>query len=825
MLDESKTRTQLIDASKELRKLREDKKFPNAENNKISEADRPSERMQSNEQLNREINDGIHAEHLLRESEDQFKTLAEKSVVGIYVVQDGLFQYANPKFCEIHGYSVGELVNKKGPQDTVVPSDLETVQENLKKRISGEFDAVNYDFRIRRKNGDIRHVEVYGSRTHFRERPAVIGTLIDITTRRDAALKIEERQQYLERVLTAAPDAIITLDHHHHIVEWNHGAERLFGYSRNEVVGKDLDDLVTNADTREEATGNTRIVLSSREMPPVETVRFRKDGTPLNVIAAGSPILVNDELIGVVAIYTDISELKMVEKALEESRVRYRDLVETIDELIWEINVHGIFTYISPKIFDILGYRPDEFTGQTYSCCMPPEEVERIENRLMESIRAKKSFLLPEHTVIHKDGTPVTLETNAIPFFTHKGSVLGYRGVSRNVSARKRFEAQFRQAQKMEAIGTLAGGIAHDFNNLLMGIQGRASLMLMDLDQTHPHYEHLKQQEEIVKSGATLTRQLLGFARGGKYEVKPTDMNAVIIKTADMFGRTKKEIGIHRKLQEDLWTTEVDQGQIEQVFLNLFVNAWQAMPNGGDIFIETKNVAIDEEQAPSYEIKQGSCVKISVTDTGSGMDEKTRQRIFEPFFTTKEMGRGTGLGLASVYGIVKNHNGCIEVVSQKGCGTTFTILVPASSNTPAGETIATEEKIARGSGTILLIDDEQMIVEVGESILKSLGYTVFSALSGKEGIDIFRENVDAIDLVVLDIIMPEMRGDVVCRKLKEINPHIKVLFASGYSINDQTLGIVENDDDGFIQKPFSIEIFSRKIREIMDAPSHVTTVP
>jgi signal transduction histidine kinase len=225
----------------------------------------------------------------------------------------------------------------------------------------------------------------------------------------------------------------------------------------------------------------------------------------------------------------------------------------------------------------------------------------------------------------------------------------------------------------MESLGTLAGGIAHDFNNLLMGIQGRTSLMVMDKDYSHPDFEHLKGIEDYVKSAADLTRQLLGFARGGKYEVKPTDINEMIKKSSSMFGRTKKEIKIHEKYQKDVWTVEVDQGQIEQVLMNLYVNAWQAMPGGGELYIETENVTLNEDYVKPYQVEQGNYVKISITDTGVGMDEATRQRIFEPFFTTKEMGRGTGLGLASVYGIIKNHGGFINVYSEKGEGTTFNI--------------------------------------------------------------------------------------------------------------------------------------------------------
>ena len=376
-------------------------------------------------------------------------------------------------------------------------------------------------------------------------------------------------------------------------------------------------------------------------------------------------------------------------------------------------------------------------------------------------------------------------------------------------------ENQLHEAQKMEAIGTLAGGIAHDFNNLLMGIQGRISLMLMDYNSDYPHYKHLKRIETIIERGADLTRQLLGFAMGGKYEVRPTDINDLIGKCSEMFARTKKEIRICGKYQKDIRTVEIDRGQIEQVLLNLYVNAWQAMPGGGELYLETENVTLDESYVKAFNIEPGYYIKISVTDNGIGMDEATSQRIFEPFFTTKEIGKGTGLGLASAYGIIKNHKGIINVSSEKEKGTTFSIYLPASVKE------LTEEKqlpceLLKGTETVLFVDDEEMIREVGGALLRQLGYKVLSAGNGKEAVEVYSNNKDKIDIVVLDMIMPEMGGDKTYDKMKEINPDIKVLLSSGYSVNGNATKILERGCDGFIQKPFSMKQLSKSIREILD---------
>jgi signal transduction histidine kinase/DNA-binding response OmpR family regulator len=375
---------------------------------------------------------------------------------------------------------------------------------------------------------------------------------------------------------------------------------------------------------------------------------------------------------------------------------------------------------------------------------------------------------------------------------------------------------QLNHAHKMEAIGTLAGGIAHDFNNLLMGILGYTSLMLMKIDKTHPFFEKLKIIEQQVESGAELTRQLLGFARGGKYEVKPINVNELIIKALDIFGRTKKEITVHKNLQADLDTIEADRGQIEQVLFNLYVNAWQAMPSGGSLYIETKNVMLDEKQFSTYKVEPGPYVKISVADTGIGIDAETQKRIFEPFFTTKGIGKGTGLGLASAYGIIKNHGGTINVYSEKGHGTTITVYLPSSA-AKAVEAKPDEGDLLTGDETILIVDDERANTESVKELLEILGYTVMVGNSGEEAIGLFRENPGTIQLVILDMIMPEMNGRETLVKLMELDKNVRVLLSSGYSIDGEAKTILDLGCSGFIQKPFRIEELSQKIREVLDS--------
>ena len=318
-----------------------------------------------------------------------------------------------------------------------------------------------------------------------------------------------------------------------------------------------------------------------------------------------------------------------------------------------------------------------------------------------------------------------------------------------------------------------------------------------------------------VQAGSRLTHQLLGYARKGKYETKLLQLNSLIEETSGVYGRTRKQIAIQRELAGDLLAIEADQGQIEQVLMNLFVNASDAMPDGGDIFLKTENVTHKDLQGKVYSPRPGKYVLLIVKDTGIGMDRKTQARIFEPFFTTKELGMRTGLGLASVYGIIKGHGGYIEVESEMGKGATFRVYLPAVDKKVL-QKVEDSDTIQKGNETILIIEDEEKVMEVGQRLLKVLGYQVMTARDGKEAVETYQELWETIDLVILDMIMPNMGGGEVFDRLKEINPGVKVLLASGYSIDGEATRILERGCSGFIQKPFDLKQLSQSIRTILD---------
>lgn len=385
----------------------------------------------------------------------------------------------------------------------------------------------------------------------------------------------------------------------------------------------------------------------------------------------------------------EAAERKLTKEALwraEEQIGSYQFIVESAHDSIFFKDMESRYLIINAKTAEAFGLSKEQVVGMNDYEIMPNKEEARknVEDDQLVFKTGKPKEITKHMT--SADGKEYWFQAIKFPKFDDKGNVVGLIGIARDITEQKRamkekkqLEAQLQQAQKMEAIGTLAGGIAHDFNNLLMGIQANISLLLLDIDSSHPHYESLRNIKKQVKSGTKIVSHLLGYARKGKYEVKPVNLNQLVEEVSETFGRTRKEITIRRDLAEDLFATEVDQGQMEQVLLNLFINALDAMPGGGNIILKTMNATHNNIKDKLYDDpKLGDYVLLTVTDTGTGMDKSTMERIFDPFFTTKEMSRGTGLGLASVYGIINAHGGYIDVESKKGQGSTFSVYLPVS---------------------------------------------------------------------------------------------------------------------------------------------------
>ena len=497
-------------------------------------------------------------------------------------------------------------------------------------------------------------------------------------------------------------------------------------------------------------------------------------------------------------------------KELLSVKRHFEVVLGSLSEGILEVTPEARIIYVNPSAISLIGTAEEKLLGSNFIDLFCKTDHQRIYQLLDAAIHSTQKTAASDVPVTFNDKV-VLVSISSVEDEEHESMMI----ILNDVTEKKRMEAQVRQAHKMEAIGTLAGGIAHGFNNLLMGIQGNISLMLMDMDSTYPHYERLNNIEKQVQSGARLTSHLLGYARKGRYEVKPVDLNQLVEEVSETFGRTKKEITIHREPAEDLFAIEADQGQIEQMLLDLFVNAADAMPGGGDLILKTINMTHKDMKGKLYDPKPGDYVLLTVTDTGRGLDKETKERIFDPFFTTKEMGRGTGLGLASTYGIIKGHGGYIDVESIKGQGTSFSIYLPGSEK-KVQRAVKTPDQVIKGTGTVLLVDDEEVVLGVGQELLEAMGYRVLTAKNGKGAIEVYKKNRDKIDIVLLDMVMPNMGGGEVYDRMKEIKPDIKVLLLSGFSIDSEATQILERGCNGFIQKPFRMSELSGKIRDILD---------
>jgi len=511
----------------------------------------------------------------------------------------------------------------------------------------------------------------------------------------------------------------------------------------------------------------------------------------------------------------DITERKQAEEELRQSEQRFREMADLLPTIVCEMDTDNRLTYTNRIGFETFGcFQADLDAGLLITDLVHPDDLDAI-LRHIEHIAKETKHGPEEYRFLRKDNSEIVGLTDGAPIY-RDDKLIGIRFSITDTTERKKLESQLHHAQKMEAIGTLAGGIAHNFNNLLMTIMGNVSLMSLDTHPDHMNYKYLKNIKQAAQSGAKLTGQLLGYARGGKYEVKPLNLNKLVKEACEVFSMTHKDIIVHQDLTEDLAETKADRSQIEQVLLNLHINAAEAMSEGGEIFIKTANVSHRDMKSRSFTVRPGDYVLLMIRDTGAGMDKKTMACIFEPFFSTKGLAKSAGLGLASAYGIVKNHDGYIDVESQEGKGTTFYVYLPALEKKTGEVAERVEDTIQKGTGTILLVDDEELVLDVGTQLLESLGYTIIRARDGSEAIDIFKAGNGSIDMVFLDIVMPGMSGRDTYERLKEINPNVRVLLSSGYDIDTQATEILDRGADGFIQKPFALKDLSQKIKRIME---------
>jgi len=762
--------------------------------------------------MEKQVADLKSAGEELRASEELYtKLLASLPDIVVRTDMEARILFLSDSAVKVGGYSREELVGR---------SVFSFLPPEHRRRARDDFHATftaklgPQEFPIILKNGRRLLFEVNSDvlRNADGSPSGMVLVCRDISERQHAAEALRQSEAKYRTIIEEIEDGYQEQDLKGNFTFFNESLRRIFGYTREEMMGANYRQFMAD---RENAADIFRVYNRLyRTGIPVKKHRcdiVTKDGVRRSIEFFASLMVDADgRPSGFKGIARDVTERQMAEE-------QYRVVADSSQTGVYILQ-DGVACFVNPHIGRYSGYTDEELLGSRFMNFVHPEDRATVKEKSRQML--KGSLKTPyEYRIVVKNGEiKWLLETVTSISFRGKRSILGnsvdITEQKKAESERRNLEMQLLQSQKLESIGTLAGGIAHDFNNLMMGIQGYASLMLLDMPETHPHYARLRAIETQVKSGAELTRQLLGFARGGRYEVMATDVNDLVRKTVALYSRTRKEIRIHEKYGKGLRAVDVDRGQMDQVLLNILVNAWQAMPSGGDIFVETDNAVLDEIAAEPHGVPPGAYIRISLRDTGVGMDEKTKRRIFEPFFTTKEMGRGTGLGLASVYGIIRGHGGFVEVLSDMGRGTTFSLYLPASENRIA-EVTSEAPMLLKGNETILVVDDEALITEVASEMLETIGYRVITARSGREALEILRDKGHDVDLVILDMVMPDMGGRRTFELLRTMNPDIPVILATGYSIDGEAKEIMNRGARAFLQKPFKIDDLSQKIRDVM----------
>jgi PAS domain S-box-containing protein len=637
----------------------------------------------------------------------------------------------------------------------------------------------------------------------------------------DATREREARgRSALETTLRSIGDAVITTDAEGRVGFMNPIAEELTGWTNKRAAGRNLKDVF-------------RIGHESAGQPPAEdpatrvlregmlvgltnhTILVTEDGRETPIDDNAAPLLDEQgKITGVVVVFRDVTLRRRAQRELQESEARYRLLFESNPAPMWVYDTRTLaFLAVNHAATAHYGYTAEEFLGMTLRDIRPPEDVQA----LLDDTRVPAEKLHTDGPWRHrkKDGTIIFVEITAHPI--QFGDARACLVMATDVTERKALEEQLRQSQKLEAVGQLAGGIAHDFNNLLTVIEGYAEMIRAEQLPDDPQREPLDEILVAAQRAASLTRQLLAFSRRQVLQPVRLSLNANVASTQRMLGRLLGEhIQIRTDLAEDLWDVWADPGQIDQIILNLAVNARDAMERGGELTIETGNVELGESEARKMDASAGEYARLSIADTGMGMDEETQRHIFEPFFTTKEVGRGTGLGLSTVYGIVKQSGGYISVSSVPGQGSTFSICLPRARGGigVASGSATTGGPHATGS-TVLLVEDDPTVQQLVSTMLKSGGYRVIATTSPAEALRICGEFTTRIDLLLTDMVLPEGNGGDVAENAVALRPGLKVLFMSGYTEHPVLRNPNFDRNAPFLQKPFTKAALMSKVREAL----------
>jgi len=752
-------------------------------------------------------------EEAIRERDEQYRALVEESFDGILIIKETKIIFVNSRLCQMLGYSKEEL---EGMDHwlTVHPDHRDVVRERSLARMRGESVPPYYQVKQQRKDGAVFDAEIHARAIEIRGAPGVQVWIRDLSESKRAETALRESQERFRTAFQTSPDPIgITRLSDGVFIEANNGFCELTGFTREEVIGKsslqikiwhdpgDRDRLIARLKERGHATN-------------LEAQFRHKDGQVQTGLMSARIITLGGEP-HILSIVRNVEDWKKAEQALRESEEKYRRLFEESRDAVYITTREGSLVDANQAFLDLFGFGREEARNmeilQIYT-----DAADR--KRFQEEIERKGSLKDYGVSFRKKDGTKIEGLLTSTVQRDKDGKVLAYQGLLRDVTDQNRLQRQLLQAQKMEAIGTLAGGIAHDFNNLLQAILGYSDLLLMKKPPGDPDREKLEVIQHVARDGADLVSRILMFSRRAESKMRPVGLNEEIRRVEKLLRRTlPRMIQIDLALGEDLGVIDADPAQIEQVLLNLGVNAQHAMPDGGQLLIETNDVSLNDEYLRKHlGAIPGHYVLLTVSDTGVGMEPDVLDRIYEPFFTTKTIAEGTGLGLSVVHGIVTLHGGYIRCYSEPGKGTSFKIYFPMSACESIPDLMVTREMPAFGTETILLVDDDDRIRDTGRQLIEMSGYKVLIAHSGEEALDVYISHRAEISLIILDLIMPGIGGSRCLKELMRIDPSVAVLVASGYSENGLTVGDQVAGARGFIRKPYDAKDILGAIRKVLD---------
>ncbi|NIN72282.1 MAG: PAS domain S-box protein [Gemmatimonadetes bacterium] len=745
--------------------------------------------------------------------ESRYRSLFDGVPIALYLsAPDGTILDANPALVELLGYPSRESLLQLNAYDLFVDHD---VRRSQIAKLEQEDLVRDYPMQLRRSDGTLiwvldqaRAVRDAKGRVLFYE-----GSLKDITVEKQAREELQRTNETLRALIEASPLAIMALDTDRNVLTWNAAAERIFGWSEAEVVGRPLPPIVPDTELPEFRRLHGRL-LQGHSLSEVEVVRRRRDGTLINVHISGGPLRDdNGEVVGSLSLIADVTERKEV----EDTRKRLAEILQATPDFVGIFTVDGVGTYLNSAGRDMLGIEEDDVPSPVPAWEYHPEpDRTRMRDHVLPAA-IRDGYWSGEMSFKARDGRVIPTSTVIVAHRTSDGRVDHLSAIARDLTDQKNLEERLRHAQTMEAIGRLAGGIAHDFNNLLTSIIGHCDLVLKGLidERARTDIEEIK---EAGQRAAALTSQLLAFGRRQMLQPRLIELNKLITdlgpRLRDMTGDT---IHLTTVLDRGLRPVKADPVQLEEIIVSLVENAYEAMPNGGTISIETAHADLKLDSAQQLGLSQGGIFAVlSVIDRGCGMDEETLARIFEPFFSTKKEVKGTGLGLATVYGIVKQSGGDIWIKSKPNHGTAVMIYLPAVEDLveSAEPTPRAEEPITT-SGTVLLVEDEPAVLSLAARVLRGRGYEVLQANDGSEALQLHQEHAGPIDILITDVVMPKLGGVELAEQLHKARPQTRVIYMSGYTDNRTVRDMMADSAVNFLQKPFSPAALAELTRQVL----------